>query len=198
MVSVLHQKSWLMIGQRHWQKGEKSWMILTSINIFNECKSHLNQKTGAGNPPFRSKGINFKRINFTTKLGICSSTCSTSVELSLHKAHIVNTFFHQKLMKYHETTVHSPDLFVCKWFFFSKNLNCQLSYTALGRQIPIKKNSPKELEEILLMAFKKCFDDWIYCWHVFITLNKNHYKGDQNKNIWFNNYFVFYETIPDT
>ena len=87
----------------------------------------------------------------------------------------------------HETKVidqspYSPDLAPCDFSLFPK-LKHPLRGTRHESIEVIKRNSLKELKAILAEAYKKCMENWINRWHVYIG-SKGAYFEDDNQDLY--------------
>ena len=63
-------------------------------------------------------------------------------------------------------------------FFLFPKLKLSLRGTRFQSVENIKKNFRQKLNSIPKNSFKKCFDDWIICWHKCIISLGAYFEGD--------------------
>ena len=77
-----------------------------------------------------------------------------------------------------EQPPYSPDMAPADFFLFPK-LKLPLRGTLFQSIEDINENLRRELKSIPENAFKKCFDDWIICWHKCTISGGAYFEGDK-------------------
>ena len=94
----------------------------------------------------------------------------------IHKAIILNEFVAKNSTNIIEQPPYSSDMAPADFILFPK-LKLPLRSARFLSIEDIKENSRQELVSIPENAFKKCFDDWIICWHKCIFSGGAYFEG---------------------